>query len=55
MASEWSVEQHDREVEKQHGVNLFDTRFWDPSSPDWLSERFFNGLVHKYYCPFVCE
>jgi hypothetical protein len=53
--SEWSVEQHDREVEGQHGVNILNSRFWDPTSTDYVAERFYDSVIQKYYCPFVCE
>lgn len=53
--SEWSVEGHDRLMEKEQGINIFNTRFWDPQSPDWNPERFYDSVLNKYYCPFVCE
>lgn len=53
--SEWSVEQHDRDMEKSEGINILNTRFWDPTSGDWNPERFYDSVLNKYYCPFICE
>lgn len=53
--SRWSVEQHDRQMEKTEGINILKTRFWDPASRDWNPERFYDTVLQKYYCPFICE
>ena len=53
--SEFSIAAHDDRMEKQHGINIMRTRFWDPMSPDWNPERFFDSIINKYHCPFVCE
>ncbi|CAN9119496.1 unnamed protein product [Alternaria alternata] len=53
--SEFSVSAHDEAMEHAHGPNLFRDRFWDPMSSDWNPERFYDSIVNKYYCPFVCE
>ncbi|KAF2126792.1 hypothetical protein P153DRAFT_321511, partial [Dothidotthia symphoricarpi CBS 119687] len=53
--SEFSIAAHDDQMEKSHGINIMRTRFWDPMSDDWNPERFWDPVVNKYYCPFVCE
>jgi hypothetical protein len=53
--SDFSVSAHDEAMEHAHGPNLFRDRFWDPMSSDWNPERFYDSIVNKYYCPFVCE
>jgi hypothetical protein len=53
--SEFSVEQHDHQMESVEGINLLNTRFWDPASRDWNPERFYDTVTQRYYCPFVCE
>jgi hypothetical protein len=53
--SEFSIAAHDDRMEKEHGINIMRTRFWDPVSPDWNPERFFDSIINKYHCPFVCE
>jgi hypothetical protein len=53
--SEWSVENHDRQRKQEHGVNIMTTRFWDPLSHDFNADRFYDSVLSKYYCPFICE
>ena len=53
--SEFSVPAHDEVVENEHGINVMSTRFWDPMSSDWNPDKFYDSIVNKYYCPFVCE
>lgn len=53
--SEFSIAAHDHAMEQEHGINIMRTRFWDPISSDWNPEKFFNSIVSKYYCPFICE
>lgn len=53
--SDFSVSAHDEAMEHAHGPNLFRDRFWDPMSSDWNPERFYDSIINKYYCPFVCE
>lgn len=53
--SEFSISYHDEQMQQEHGINIMDTRFWDPLSNDWNPERFYDGVVQKYYCPFICE
>lgn len=36
-------------------INIMKTRFWDPFSPDWMPERFYDSAANKYHCPFPCE
>ncbi|OSS51762.1 hypothetical protein B5807_03370 [Epicoccum nigrum] len=52
---EFSIAAHDEQMERDHGINIMRTRFWDPQSPDWNPERFYDSVVSKYNCPFVCE
>jgi hypothetical protein len=42
-------------MEQEHGINLMRTRFWDPMSTDWNPEKFYDFVISKYHCPFVCE
>ena len=36
--------------------SLTDVRFWDPSSPDYHPDVFFQPAIEKYCCPFpACE
>lgn len=37
------------------GINIFKTRFWDPTSADYKAERFFDPVAGQYHCPFICE
>lgn len=53
--SEFSISYHDEQMEHEHGINIMNTRFWDPLSRDWNPERFYDTVVCKYYCPFICE
>ncbi|KAI4669555.1 uncharacterized protein J4E79_001600 [Alternaria viburni] len=53
--SDFSISAHDEIMEKEHGRNIFSFRFWDPMSDDWNPERFWDPIVNKYYCPFICE
>ncbi|KAJ4305810.1 hypothetical protein N0V90_001342 [Kalmusia sp. IMI 367209] len=52
---EYTIESHDQQMENQHGINIMNTRFWDPLSGEWNPERFYNGVIQRYFCPFVCE
>ncbi|KAF2452086.1 hypothetical protein P171DRAFT_479096 [Karstenula rhodostoma CBS 690.94] len=52
---EFSIEAVDEKMEHDHGANIFNTRFWDPLAREWSPDRFFNGLIEKYFCPFMCE
>jgi hypothetical protein len=52
--SEWSLKQQDKAMEKQEGLNILQVRFWDPHSKDWEPERWFDPMINKYQCPFVC-
>jgi hypothetical protein len=38
-----------------HGINIMRDHFWDPMSGDWNSEHFYDSIVSKYFCPFICE
>lgn len=55
VKKEFSVAAHDEQMERDHGINILKTRFWDPQSPDWNPERFYDSIISKYNCPFVCE
>ncbi|KAF3046966.1 hypothetical protein E8E12_009613 [Didymella heteroderae] len=52
---EFSIAAHDEQMEREHGINIMKTRFWDPLSIDWNPERFYDSVIDKYNCPFVCE
>ncbi|KAF2851744.1 hypothetical protein T440DRAFT_57288 [Plenodomus tracheiphilus IPT5] len=52
--SEFSIEAHDESIEQQ-GINIMRTRFWDPMSSDWNPEKFYDSVISKYACPFICE
>ncbi|KAF2182008.1 hypothetical protein K469DRAFT_587763 [Zopfia rhizophila CBS 207.26] len=51
----YSIRKHDEQHEKEHGINILTTRFWDPTSTDYSPERFFEPTINQYYCPFICE
>lgn len=53
--SDFSVAAHDDAMEQEHGINILRSRFWDPMSDDWNPEKFFDAIITKYYCPFICE
>ncbi|KAI4940020.1 uncharacterized protein J4E92_001308 [Alternaria infectoria] len=53
--SDFSISAHDETMEKEHGPNLLSDRFWDPMSDDWNPDRFYDPIVSKYFCPFICE
>jgi len=55
VPSEFSIEAHDNRMEQEHGLNIMRSRFWDPLSNDFNPERFYDSVMSKYYCPFVCE
>ncbi|KAJ4993228.1 C2H2 type zinc finger protein [Stagonosporopsis vannaccii] len=55
VTKEFSIAAHDEQMEREHGINIMKTRFWDPQSPDWNPERFYDSVISKYNCPFVCE
>jgi hypothetical protein len=55
VSKEFSIAAHDEQMERDHGINTMRARFWDPQSPDWNPERFYDSVVSKYNCPFVCE
>lgn len=50
-----NVEKSEEQTTLEYGINIMNTRFWDPLSPDWKPEPFFNVLIQKYSCPFPCE
>lgn len=52
---EFSLAIHDEQMEHEHGINIMKTRFWDPLSSDWNPERFYDSVISKYNCPFLCE
>lgn len=52
---EFSIAAHDEHMEREHGISIMKTRFWDPLSTDWNPERFYDSVMDKYNCPFVCE
>jgi hypothetical protein len=52
---EFSIEAVDQQTEHDHGANIFNTRFWDPLAKEWHPDRFYNGLIEKFFCPFMCE
>jgi hypothetical protein len=53
--SDFSISAHDQSMEQEHGINIMRNRFWDPLSSDWNPEKFYDSVVSKYHCPFVCE
>ncbi|KAF2470105.1 uncharacterized protein BDR25DRAFT_262767 [Lindgomyces ingoldianus] len=53
--TEWSIAEHDQQLEEEHGINILATRFWDPTSTDYNAERFFEPITGAYRCPFPCE
>lgn len=53
--SEFSIAAHDEAMNNKHGINIMRTRFWDPMSSDWNPEQFYDAIISKYYCPFICE
>lgn len=55
VTNDFSIQAYDNSMEKEHGLNIMKTRFWDPMSGDWNPERFFDSVLSKYYCPFTCE
>jgi hypothetical protein len=54
VSYEWAQElqKRDQAYELEHGVNLFRSRFWDPTSRDYKPERFFNPITEMYMCSF---
>lgn len=55
VPQEFSVAVHDEHMEREHGINIMKTRFWDPLSSDWNPERFYDSVINRYNCPFLCE
>jgi hypothetical protein len=55
VPSEFSIAVYDDNVEKEHGLNIMRTRFWDPMSSDFNPDRFYDAIIQKYHCPFICE
>jgi hypothetical protein len=55
--SDFSISAHDydKAMEQEHGINIMRTRFWDPMSTDWNPDKFYDSVISKYHCPFVCE
>jgi hypothetical protein len=53
--SEFSIAAYDDKMEQERGLNIMKTRFWDPMSKDFNPDRFYDAIVNKYNCPFVCE
>jgi hypothetical protein len=54
-SAEFSIAAHDDAIEQAYGLNIMRNRFWDPLSSDFNAERFYDAIVNKYHCPFVCE
>ena len=54
VSFEWAQElrKRDQAYELEHGVNLFRSRFWDPTSRDYKPQRFFNPIIEMYMCSF---
>jgi hypothetical protein len=55
VPAEFSIVAHDDAMEQAHGLNIMRKRFWDPLSTDFNPDRFYDAIVNKYHCPFVCE
>lgn len=55
VLSEFSIAAYDERMHQEHEFNIMRSRFWDPMSTDWNPERFYDAVVCKYHCPFVCE
>jgi hypothetical protein len=55
VPSEFSIAAYDDRIEQEHGLNIMKTRFWDPLSKDFNPDRFYDAILNKYNCPFVCE
>jgi hypothetical protein len=55
VLSEFSITAHDDAMEQAHGLNIMRTRFWDPMSSDFNPDRFYDAILNRYYCPFICE
>jgi hypothetical protein len=53
--SEFSIAAYDDRMQKENNFNIMKNRFWDPMSHDWNPDRFYDSIVNKFYCPFVCE
>jgi hypothetical protein len=53
--SNFSIKYHDDQMDNKLGINIMNTRFWDPISEDWNPERFLDTVTCKYACPFTCE
>jgi hypothetical protein len=53
--SEFSIAAYDDKMNQEGNLNIMKNRFWDPQSTDWNPERFYDAVLQKYYCPFVCE
>lgn len=53
-SSDFSIAAHD-DTKDDQGINIMRTRFWDPMSSDWNPEKFYDSVVSKYACPFICE
>jgi len=52
----WTVPlREEDQIDERHGLNIFKTRFWDPTSVDYDPERFYEPGIGEYYCPFICE
>ncbi|EMD60479.1 hypothetical protein GGP41_000795 [Bipolaris sorokiniana] len=52
---DFSISAHDAAMVQEHGINILRSRFWDPMSTDWNPEKFYDAIVGKYHCPFICE
>ncbi|KAF1918524.1 hypothetical protein BDU57DRAFT_445196 [Ampelomyces quisqualis] len=55
VPSEFSVAAYDDRMEQERGPHMMKSRFWDPESSEFDPERFYDAVVQRYYCPFVCE
>jgi len=54
MPNEFSIATHEQTMQEK-GINIMRTRFWDPMSSDWNPEKFYDSVLGKYVCPFICE
>lgn len=54
-SNEYSIAAYNDMTDQRDNINIMETRFWDPMSDDWNPERFYDSIINKYYCPFVCE
>ncbi|KAL5119616.1 hypothetical protein ACEQ8H_002462 [Pleosporales sp. CAS-2024a] len=55
VTEEFSISAYDEQKDLERGPNMLQSHFWDPNGNDFEQERWFDTLISKYYCPFVCE